>query len=203
MASSHFSWEASPQQTLQEKNGLRRLLRRLRSGWAREAASHAALSAQLCQQALGLSAVSQAQCVATYWPMSGEVDLRPLMTALVARGQTVALPVVVAADQPLHFRRWWPDMPLEGGPLHTVHPPPSAGDCDPDLVLVPLLAFDRRGFRLGYGGGFYDRTLAERPTCRAIGIAFSGQRVTHVPRLPHDRPLSAILCEDGLCLPLS
>ncbi len=138
------------------------------------------------------------QVVAGYWPMAGEADVRPLLEALARRGCPVVLPAVVAKDQPLLFRRWHPGMPLEAGRHGTFHPPPHSPALRPDLLLMPLLAFDRRGGRLGYGGGYYDRTLAalrgERPAT-AVGIAYAAQEMDALPHEPHDQRLDWVVTE--------
>lgn len=136
--------------------------------------------------------------VAGYWPMRGEIDVRPLLGALAERGQVTALPVVEGAGRPLTFRRWKPGDALDEGPYGTRHPAAEADAVRPHCLLVPLLAFDRRGYRLGYGGGFYDRTLeqmrAQAPVV-AIGIAYAGQEVEHVPFDAHDQRLDWVVTE--------
>jgi 5-formyltetrahydrofolate cyclo-ligase len=135
--------------------------------------------------------------IAGIWPLPGEIDLRPLMTALVAHGHGLALPVTPSRGNPLIFRRWLPDEPLAKGPMGTRHP--EGGEpVHPDLILVPLLAFDRAGRRLGYGGGYYDRTLAALPEARAIGIGFASQEVPEVPAGPCDARLKLVATEAGL-----
>lgn len=139
--------------------------------------------------------------VAGYWPMGDEIDPRPLMAALAGQGHPLALPVVTARGQKLDFRAWRPGDLLEPGPHGTLHPEAAAPVLVPDVVLVPLLAFDSRFFRLGYGGGYYDRTLEHLRAgshVKAIGLAFAAQRVDDVPRGAHDQPLDAILTEAGL-----
>jgi len=146
-------------------------------------------------------AISEGVVVAGYWPIVTELDVRPLMARLDERGVVCALPVLLAADAPLAFRRWRPIDPLEPGPLGTSHPTADAPVVDPDVVLVPLLAFDAEGYRLGQGGGYYDRTLAELAARRSIvtvGVGFAVQRMDRVPRLEHDRRLDWVVTEDGL-----
>jgi 5-formyltetrahydrofolate cyclo-ligase len=108
------------------------------------------------------------------------------------------LPVVIAKNEPLLFRLWRPGMPLEVGRFGTLHPPNDSPLLTPDLVLVPLLAFDRHGDRLGYGGGYYDRTLAalriERSS-RAVGLAYAAQELPELPHQPHDQRLDWIVTE--------
>ena len=98
--------------------------------------------------------------VSGFWPMAEELDIRPLMIELFEQGCQLALPVVVARKQPLIFRAWRPGDPLDAGVFGTLHPSPRCEVVEPDALIVPLLACDEEGWRLGYGGGFYDRTLA-------------------------------------------
>ena len=139
-------------------------------------------------------------CVAAYWPLADEFDARPMLQALHRDGHACVLPVVVARARPLIFRLWQPDMELQQGGFGVFAPPASAPARRPDLLLVPLLAFDAVGYRLGYGGGYYDRTLAALRTDgeggpSAIGLAFAGQEVVHVPHGPGDQQLDGILTE--------
>ncbi len=139
--------------------------------------------------------------MAGYWPLGDEIDPRPLMTALAGRGWSLALPVVVGRACPLIFRAFTPGDSLDAGPHGTHHPGPANPQLRPHLVLVPLLAFDRRGFRLGYGGGYYDRTLdilRGGAHVKAVGLGFTAQEVDDLPTDAHDQRLDAILTEDGL-----
>jgi len=136
--------------------------------------------------------------VSAYWPMGSELDPRPLMLALQAAGHPIALPVVLEANQPLVFRAWSPGDELEPAAFNTQIPSPDKPELTPGVVLAPLLAFDRRGYRLGYGGGFYDRTLENlraRGDVLAIGLAYAGQEVPAVPRGPTDKRLDWIVTE--------
>lgn len=138
--------------------------------------------------------------VAGYWPINTEFDSRPLMTRLSASGVGLALPVTQAGGR-LVFRAWRPGDGLADGPFGTRHPPAEAAPVVPDLLLVPLLAFDRRGGRLGYGGGYYDRALAElRAAGRviAVGLAFSAQERADLPRQAHDQALDWVVTEQGI-----
>ena len=139
--------------------------------------------------------------VSGFWPMGEEIDVRPLLGALHEDGHRLALPVTPPRGQPLAFRAWSPGAVLEHGPFGTSQPSPNSVEVEPDALLVPLLAFDATGFRLGYGGGYYDRTLrrlrARRPVV-AVGVAFEAQRVERVPAGPHDERLDWLLTERAL-----
>lgn len=138
---------------------------------------------------------------ALYKALGSELDPRPLGDVLAKRGWRLALPALEAEDGPLTFRGWAPGQPLAKDLTDLPSPLPSAPELFPDLVLVPLIAFDREGGRLGQGGGHYDRTLealATRvPRPPFVGFAYSGQQVARVPREPHDQPLDGILTEAG------
>ena len=140
--------------------------------------------------------------VSAFWPMDGEIDLRLLLDALHKRGCRCLLPVVVAAATPLEFREWQPGMELIKSAFGVMEPGPNAAPARPDILVVPLLSFDDLGYRLGYGGGFYDRTLAAlradgQGPVTAAGAGFAGQRVDSCPRGPFDQRLDWIVTEDG------
>ncbi|WP_120005449.1 5-formyltetrahydrofolate cyclo-ligase [Teichococcus vastitatis] len=135
--------------------------------------------------------------VGGFWPMGEEIDLRPVLQMLHCAGCRLALPVTPRRGFPLIFQRWAPGEALVAGRFGTSVPAAPGDPVRPDWLLVPLLAFDRRGFRLGYGGGYYDRTIAAWPGAVAIGIGYAGQEVPAVPVGPHDAPLSAIATEAG------
>jgi 5-formyltetrahydrofolate cyclo-ligase len=138
--------------------------------------------------------------VAGYWPIATELDIRPLLARCDGRGAVCALPVV-EADGCLAFRRWRPQMMLVEGPRGTWHPPAVAGEIEPDIVFIPLLAVDGRGVRLGQGGGYYDRTLARlraRRPVTAVGVGYAVQRVARLPSDAFDQPMDWILTEAGL-----
>ncbi|MCB2108200.1 MAG: 5-formyltetrahydrofolate cyclo-ligase [Rhodobacteraceae bacterium] len=169
---------------------------------ARRAQLHDSLgtSAALSVAATLMTAIAPGTIVAGYWPMASELDIRPALSSLDRRDVKILLPVVVGAGQPLLFRRWRPGEPLESGLHHTMQPGAHALDGAPTMVLVPLLAFDRRGFRLGYGGGYYDRTLTALRAggeITAWGVAFSGQEVDRIPNDPHDARLDGVITEFG------
>ena len=138
--------------------------------------------------------------IAGYWPFRTEIDPRPLMPALHALGHRIVLPVVVRKAAPLKFRLWGPGATLVKAGLGGLVPDVGAPELEPDLLLVPLLACDDAGFRLGYGGGFYDRTLEQLrgvKTVLAVGLAYEAQRVPAVPRTATDQCLDALLTEAG------
>jgi 5-formyltetrahydrofolate cyclo-ligase len=137
--------------------------------------------------------------VAGYSPIRGEIDPTPLMRTLAVRGAQLALPVITAPDQPLGFRAWSSDDKLARGPLGILEPSPDAAEIIPDILLVPLAAFDRAGHRIGYGAGHYDRTLRQLRASRkiiAIGLAFAAQEILRVPASTHDARLDLVLTED-------
>jgi 5-formyltetrahydrofolate cyclo-ligase len=136
--------------------------------------------------------------VSGYSPIRGEIDPFPLMRALAAKGVRLALPAVTARGRSLSFRKWSPDDRLMMGPLGILEPSPAAAEFVPDIMLVPLAAFDRAGHRIGYGAGHYDYTLAHLRKTKAIvaiGIAFAAQEIEAVPALSHDVALDYVLTE--------
>ena len=145
-------------------------------------------------------AVPRGAVVSFYWPMGDEADPRALAQALAVRGAALALPALVAKGAPLTFREWREGDSLVAHSFGMLEPGPEAPEIVPDVLLVPLLAFDSRGHRLGYGGGFYDRTLADLPGRRTVGCAFAAQEVEAVPAEPHDHTLDAIATEAGVIL---
>jgi 5-formyltetrahydrofolate cyclo-ligase len=134
--------------------------------------------------------------VAGFWPMGREIDIRPLLHALHARGHPMVLPVTGRRCEALTFRMWHPDAALVAERFGTLRP--TGEERRPDFLLVPLLAFDRAGGRLGYGGGYYDRTLAGLPGAFKLGCAYAAQKVARVPAGPYDVRLDAVATEDGV-----
>ena len=136
--------------------------------------------------------------VAGFMPLPGEIDTVPLMIRLHDAGAKLALPVCVARDRPLLFRAWHPGLGLVPDAFKIPAPPDDCEEIEPDVLIVPLAAFDRAGQRLGWGAGFYDRTLAflrARKKIAAVGVAFTVQEVDSVPHGAHDEPLDWVLTE--------
>ena len=136
-----------------------------------------------------------------YWPFRGEIGPHPLIRRLIERGARAALPVVVEKGQPLEFWAWQPGTRLRRG-VWDIPIPSERQPVRPTALLVPLVGFDRRGYRLGYGGGYYDRTLAAMdPKPLTIGIGYEIGRLETIHRQPHDVPMHAIATEAGLIRP--
>jgi 5-formyltetrahydrofolate cyclo-ligase len=134
--------------------------------------------------------------VAGFWPIRDEINILPLLHGLAERGYTLCLPETPAYGAALTFRKWQPGAELLPGRFGTAHP---AGDVvRPDFLLVPLLAFDAQGNRLGYGGGHYDRTLAQLPGAFRLGCAYAAQEISAVPVEANDLKLHAVATELGV-----
>jgi len=138
------------------------------------------------------------RCVALYWPIDHEPDLRPLAPRLRAGGWSVALPALRAPCSPLDFRLWHEGAPLEPARFGLRQPAPEAPCTVPDIVLLPALGWDRAGYRLGYGAGYFDRTLAVlAPRPLAVGVALEAARLETVHPQPWDQPLDWLVTERG------
>ena len=176
---------------------------------AADRASNGARARAAAGHFLAASRHAGVEVIAGFRPIRTEIDVTPVMEALASAGHRLCVPVVqgrgqgqgAAAGEPLRFREWTPEAEaaMTTGPFGV--PVPSAGAwLVPGLLLVPLLAFDAQGWRLGYGGAFYDRTLAalraRRPTL-AVGFAYAGQQVPGVPHGPADQRLDAVVTEAG------
>lgn len=158
-------------------------------------------SLQLADHGLATIPVSPGDIVSGFLPIRSEVDLRPLMAGLRLRGARICVPVILDKER-IVFRELVPGAPLLDCGFGTSAPGPDAAELEPDIMLVPVAAFDATGQRIGYGGGYYDRAIARfrekglQP--RLIGIAFDCQEVASVPAEPHDVRLPAVLTESGL-----
>ena len=136
--------------------------------------------------------------VSGFMPLKSEINPLPLMQKLAEDGARLALPVIAGRGKPLIMRQWLLGEPLASGVWGIREPKPDAPEVDPDILLVPLLAFDRAGHRIGYGAGYYDMTIAglrARKPVTAIGIAFAAQEIAAVPATPRDARLDLVLTE--------
>ncbi len=140
--------------------------------------------------------------IAGYRPMRGELDVTPVLKRLLARDHIICLPVMEGADKPLLFRQWRIGHPLEKGKYGIEVPPVTEPYVLPDIIIAPLVAFDDAGHRLGYGAGFYDRTIRQlrdkKDTLRIIGAAYEKQRLKKIPVDAHDEILDAVITEEGV-----
>jgi 5-formyltetrahydrofolate cyclo-ligase len=186
---------------LQSKDDLRRAMRARR----RDLAVLHPDAAERAAALLPVEALPPFQVVAGYHAVGAELSPWPALRRLQAAGVRIALPVAPEPHAPLLFRAFAPDQPLEPDAAKIPSPTDEAEALTPDLVLAPLIAFDRDGYRLGQGGGYYDRTLAALRQAASgaggrlfvIGLAYAGQEVDRIPRDAHDQPLDAILTESG------
>ncbi len=183
---------ASPQAVTKDAIRREALSRRdaLDASWRQQA------SREIARRALALPELNDVQPVGGYWPIRSEVDPRPLMKALLERGQSVALSQI--RHPQLSWRLWRPgDILIKGG-FGVREPGPDAPECFPKLLLVPLAAFDRTCHRIGYGKGHFDRAIAALARLHpvvAIGLAYSIQEVAEVPAEEHDRRLDCVVTE--------
>ena len=143
----------------------------------------------------------QGRTIAVYWPFRGEPVLHAWMVQMHAAGASCALPEVVQRQAPLRFLTWWPGATMARGVWDI--PVPAAGIVvEPDIVVAPVVGFDPAGYRLGYGGGFYDRTLAARAALPAsqphvIGVGYGLAAIASIHPLPHDIPMDVVITEQG------
>ena len=170
----------------------------------RRAAAHAKHGArageQLVLHGLEFLALEPAAIVSGFSAIRDEIDPEPLLARLAARGHRLCLPVMQGKGLPLIFRAWEPGDEMASATWGIAEPLPSQPLYEPDVVLVPLLAFDAQGYRLGYGGGFYDRSLQRLRKLNpivAVGIAYDEQKIDAVPHLDYDQPLDWVLTPSG------
>ena len=177
------------------KRALRARMRTVRDMFARETGGTVVVPGSFRERLIpGLT-------IASYRPVGGEANPAPLEAAARAIGCRLALPHVTRRADPIRFVAWTPDRPLESGPFGLSQPPATAPDMKPDIVLVPLVAFDAAGHRLGQGAGHYDRALADLPHAWRLGVAWSVQQVDALLADPWDVPLHAIATEAGVVTP--
>lgn len=140
----------------------------------------------------------QTMKIGLYWPFRGEYDPRRVVRFFWESGASLALPEVVEKHQPLHFREWWPDAPMTTG-AYAIPVPHGTRRITPDALIIPMVGFDRRGYRLGYGSGYFDRTLAAfAVTPLTIGVAFEMQRLDDVYPQQHDIAMQYVVTEAGV-----
>ncbi len=164
---------------------------------------HSRAAGMLCEKFLSNIKISEDDIVAGYWPAASEIDCRPLLNRLAAQQVACCLPVVSRRDMPLSFYPWKPDDPLTAGEYGIMEPLAGQAPVIPTLVIVPLLAFDAEGWRLGYGGGYYDRTIetlkkSSSMPIRLVGVAFEAQQVDKIPCDVHDQQLDAVVTEEKI-----
>jgi 5-formyltetrahydrofolate cyclo-ligase len=145
-------------------------------------------------------AVAPGTVVSGFMPLKSEINPLPLMQKLAGSGAKLALPRIVGRGLPLSMRAWEFGAPLDRGQWGIREPKADAPEIEPDILLVPLLAFDRAGYRIGYGAGYYDMTIARLRALKnviAVGIAFAAQEVSEIPKTPRDERLDLVLTERG------
>jgi 5-formyltetrahydrofolate cyclo-ligase len=168
-----------------------------------EPAARAAFSGRLAEEGSRLARLWRPRIVSVFHPLRDEPDTLPLLTALAAEGFATALPAVVGRGSPLTFRLWRPGEPTRPGAMSIREPLEEAPAVDPELLFVPLACFDRRGHRIGYGAGYYDRSLARlraMKRTRAAGVAYGVCEIAAVPYETHDQSLDAVVTEQETLL---
>lgn len=184
----------------QEKSRWRSEMRKVRRDFAR--GRQAELAERIVRSLSKVTAeweITASARIAGYWPIGAEADVRPLLHRLHEMDVKCSLPVVMDTGRVLQFREWRPGDQLSDGPLGTRQPGDDRPESRPGILLVPGLAFDGNGWRLGQGGGYYDRTIADlggRSGIFTIGVAYSCQLIEDVPHGPGDMPMNAILTEE-------
>jgi 5,10-methenyltetrahydrofolate synthetase len=159
---------------------------------------HAQLSRKMERHLGALLDALNPAVLAFCWPFRGEFDARPLVAQRLGRGLRACLPVVAGNDAPLAFRAWTPQSDMVED-RYGIHIPARGESLRPDVILMPLNAFDEAGYRLGYGGGYFDRSLAAlAPRPRAIGVGFELARVSSIRPQDHDLPMDCIVTEAGI-----
>jgi 5-formyltetrahydrofolate cyclo-ligase len=165
---------------------------------ALSSSTHRAASAALFKNLTTLFAPIPRSLVGAYWPFRREYNILAFLEWLTGRRHEVALPVVLGKGLPLEFRRWTRDMAMVAG-VYDIPYPASGEPVKPAILIIPMVGFDAAGYRLGYGGGFYDRTIAasaEKPLC--VGTGFELGRLDTIYPLPHDIPMDYVVTEQGL-----
>lgn len=179
-----------PDELIEAKRALRARMLAAREAW------NPGAGARLGEHILREQPPAAGAVVAGFWPMGKEIDIRPVLQTLHERGHDIVLPETPKRGNPLIFRIWCPGDAMVPERFGTSRP--TGPIAVPDILLVPLLAFDRRGYRLGYGAGYYDRTLAGLPGRFRLGVAYAASEVDEVPAGPYDERLDAVATERGV-----
>ena len=161
----------------------------------------AAAATRLKDNFLSAFDVQPGQSVAAYWPFRDEIDVRPLFAELESMGCNCLLPVMAGRKEPLQFHQWKPGDVLEPSRFGVLEPSKFHRSTTPDIVILPMLAFDRHGMRLGYGGGYYDRTLNAlrgKGEILAIGAAYHDQEIEDIPNDAHDQKIDALVTDQAI-----
>jgi 5-formyltetrahydrofolate cyclo-ligase len=177
---------------IEAKRALRQRMLAARDAW------DPALGARVAEHVLREAPLPVSAVVSGFWPIGQEIDIRPLLHGLHIGGHRIALPETPKRGNPLIFRLWRPGCSMVKERFGTLRP--DGPVLVPDFLLVPLLAFDRRGYRIGYGAGYYDRTLAGLPGRFRMGVAYAAQELDEVPAGPYDERLDAVATEHGVIL---
>jgi len=185
MAAPHLSPDL-----IEAKRAVRQRMLAAREAW------DPALGVAVGEHVLREAPPSAGAVVSGFWPIGQEIDIRPLLLALHEGGHRIVLPETPKRGNPLIFRLWHPGAAMVPERFGTSRP--DGPVLAPDFLLVPLLAFDRRGYRIGYGAGYYDRTLAGLPGRFRLGVAYSAQELDEVPAGPYDERLDAVATELGV-----
>ncbi len=179
-----------PPDLIEAKRAVRQRMLAAREAW------DPALGAMVAENVLREAPPPPGAVVSGFWPIGQEIDIRPLLLALHRHGHRIVLPETPKRGNPLIFRLWHPDAVMVQERFGTFRP--DGPVLAPNFLLVPLLAFDRRGYRIGYGAGYYDRTLAQLPERFRLGVAYAAQQLDEVPAGPYDERLDAVATERGV-----
>lgn len=185
-----MAWRREERQRLLEE--------RVRLSVAQKQAASAGIAQRLDALWRGDGRLHPGTIVSAYWPLRGEPDLRPWLGSLHEQGLVCVLPVVVEKGAPLQFRRWWPGCPMEKG-FWNIPVPADPAPFVPQRLIAPVVGFDAQCYRLGYGGGYFDRTLADllqqQLAFDVIGVGYASAQIETIHPLPHDIPLHGIVTE--------
>ncbi|WOK37183.1 5-formyltetrahydrofolate cyclo-ligase [Sphingomonas sp. C3-2] len=178
-----------------DKKALRSELKARRGAFAAAQPAFLPAAAPFALPAQFAAWLETARCIAGYIPIQNEADPLPLLACAAAQGHATALPHITTRTAPMRFLYWKPGTALATGPMGLSQPAEGTAETAPDIIITPLVGFDRRLHRIGYGAGFYDRAFAEFPHAKRIGLAWSVQEVDAVPNDPWDMQLDAVWTE--------